>query len=854
MIPIKLSLSGFLSYQNPATLNFADFDVACISGSNGAGKSSLLDAITWCLFGQARKKDESIINLACQKAEVTLDFYYEGNTYRVNRTNTRGKGGTVDFFVLKRESDEWAAISERTIRDTDSLISRTLKVDYDTFVNASFFLQGKADMFATQRPSDRKKILGNILGLDIWETYRDQAVKERKTLEIDLGRVDNRLAEIASELEEEPARISHLNEVTSQKIKMESQLKTMQEIKSSAEKLTSANKEQKNTLRILEEQIERDETEIKNLDKKKGERESRLINFQQQLVNSEEVKTQYQEWRSLREKLTSLDELARQFNDLKNQLNTINHDIEIKKTGFENKLIAIKEQEDKLITNEATLPELISKAAEAEHEIYNMQEEINQRDDLEQDLRAQRDYRSNLEAINATLFSEANKLRTRIDTLSVSEEAKCPMCDQDLSEQDRQALIRSLEEEGQQIKTKYLENKTSIEESKLKENNLEQKLKNLRELENKLNTRTRELDSYQIQIKNIQSERFAFDNDQKKKMEQIKLILETKNFSLEEREKIVKVTKKIESLSYDERTHDNVRNQEGQLQEIEQKFLAMQTAEISIPPLESEVESYSERKKQIEKGLNKKRDQRDKLASVITKSEGQIPNMEILENELSNTQIEFNRLSEELGSAKQKVTILKDLRTNQKRFKEEKTSLATEIEEIKILEKSFGKEGVPALLIEQAIPEIESQANIILGRLSNNTMTIRLATQRDYKDIKREDKKETLDINISDGSGERDYELYSGGEAFRVNFAIRLALSRVLSQRSGARLQTLVIDEGFGNQDAQGIQRLVETINLVKQDFKKILVITHMEELKDQFPSRIEIEKTDRGSQIKVTY
>ena len=63
-----------------------------------------------------------------------------------------------------------------------------------------------------------------------------------------------------------------------------------------------------------------------------------------------------------------------------------------------------------------------------------------------------------------------------------------------------------------------------------------------------------------------------------------------------------------------------------------------------------------------------------------------------------------------------------------------------------------------------------------------------------------------------------------GDVAFRVNFAIRLALSRMLSHRAGARLQTLVIDEGFGNQDAEGRLRLVEAINLVRHDFEKILI------------------------------
>jgi exonuclease SbcC len=155
-------------------------------------------------------------------------------------------------------------------------------------------------------------------------------------------------------------------------------------------------------------------------------------------------------------------------------------------------------------------------------------------------------------------------------------------------------------------------------------------------------------------------------------------------------------------------------------------------------------------------------------------------------------------------------------------------------------------------LIEQALPEIESKANETLARLSNGMMSVQFVTQTKYKDKTRNDLKETLDIRISDGAGTRDYEMFSGGEAFRVNFAIRLALSEVLAQRAGARLQTLVIDEGFGSQDAQGRQRLIEAINLVRNDFAKILVITHIDELKDQFPNRIEVEKSDAGSVIKV--
>lgn len=73
-----------------------------------------------------------------------------------------------------------------------------------------------------------------------------------------------------------------------------------------------------------------------------------------------------------------------------------------------------------------------------------------------------------------------------------------------------------------------------------------------------------------------------------------------------------------------------------------------------------------------------------------------------------------------------------------------------------------------------------------------------------------------------------------------------------MAQRAGARLQTLVIDEGFGNQDADGRQRLIEAINIVKDDFALVLIITHIEELKEQFPARIEVSKNSVGSVVEL--
>jgi exonuclease SbcC len=214
---------------------------------------------------------------------------------------------------------------------------------------------------------------------------------------------------------------------------------------------------------------------------------------------------------------------------------------------------------------------------------------------------------------------------------------------------------------------------------------------------------------------------------------------------------------------------------------------------------------------------------------------------------LREEQIAANR---RVGAAQQRLDVLENLRQRRQSFNEERAQLTQLIQRLKLLEKACGRDGVQALLIEQALPEIEDHANELLDRLTNGDMRVRFETQRALKS--REGLAETLDIRIIDSAGERPYANFSGGEQFRVNFAIRLALSQILAKRAGARLQTLVIDEGFGSQDPNGRQRLIEAINTIQDDFACILVITHIDELRDAFPTRIEVVKNITGSTLSV--
>jgi exonuclease SbcC len=308
----------------------------------------------------------------------------------------------------------------------------------------------------------------------------------------------------------------------------------------------------------------------------------------------------------------------------------------------------------------------------------------------------------------------------------------------------------------------------------------------------------------------------------------------------------------MKALGYDLEAHEKLRLTEQSGREAELQFQALGQAQGALAPIEQHIVDLEAQLEAQKTESQKLTEEHDATAAALAAAEATMPNLDEAETALHDKREEENRKRLEVGAAEQKVTVLETQKERKAQLLEERESISRRIGELKQLEGAFGKSGVPALLIEQALPELEQTANELLSRLTNDRMTLSFQTQREYKDSKRGDRKETLDLVISDSVGERDYEMFSGGEAFRVNFSIRLALSKVLAQRAGARLQTLVIDEGFSSQDAQGRQRLVEAINLVRDDFEKILVITHLEELKDVFPTRIEVEKTERGSQLRV--
>lgn len=858
MIPIRLKITGFLSYHQTVEVDFSSFELACISGENGAGKSSLLDAMTWVLFGQARKKDDSLINSHpdVKAAEVVFTFQYEDQIYRIQRTLPRGKSSMLEFQIQAGEGPDgekiWRSLSEHSIRETQARILQILRLDYDTFINAAFFLQGKADQFAQQPSGRRKEILGNILGLELWETYRERAGERRKIVERELASKDGQLHEIDLELSEESVRKSRLKELEDQLEGLSASRKVQESTLERLKQLASSLKQQKILVDTQKEDLKRYVAKQDAITKRWEERKSEQESYKNLLGRADEIEQTYTNWKSQQKDLEKWEMIAEKFREREKERQSLLNQLGNEQARLEQEMKALLTEQGNLTIQEDALPGLEEEYASIQTSILTLEATLEERNKMNEGIKLAREKQIEMRSENDRLKLEMAELKDRIQNLEATDGAVCPLCGQPLSTDDRLSLIDQINDQGTIMGDRFRANKAGLDEITLQVTNLEMELSRLIPAEKELLAQTTLLTRTEERIQASRKILSEWKDNKAGRFNEIEKYLVKENFLPEIRKELAEFDRQLSSLGYDAAAHDAAKRAEINGRGSELEYHGLGAANAALKPLENEIRNLHEQMDDLVSDIEKKNTEFKQASDALTQAEEMKPDMEGAERALFDIQEQENRLNQDVGAARQKVNVLKDQRLRKKRLGLEREDLAVLIGRIKTLERAFGKDGVPALLIEQALPEIESRANDLLDRLSDGNMSVRFVTQSAYKDKKRDDLKETLDIQISDGAGVRDYEMFSGGEAFRVNFAIRLALSEVLSHRKGARLQTLVIDEGFGSQDAHGRQRLIESINAVRGDFAKILVITHLDELKDAFQTRIEVTKTENGSVVNV--
>ena len=216
MRPVRLRMEGFSSYRRPADLDFADLDLFAITGRIGAGKSSILDGITYALYGRvprlvgAREKVRPLINLGSSELRVELEFTVGADRYRVMRETTRIGRSEVRLERFDDRLKRWLAEEGRK-RNVDARVRDLLGLDFDGFTRSVLLPQGRFQEFLSGGREERRSVLSDLLQLDLYkavmrkasvqrERYRQQAIAKEASI---AGRSDatpERLEELQKEL------------------------------------------------------------------------------------------------------------------------------------------------------------------------------------------------------------------------------------------------------------------------------------------------------------------------------------------------------------------------------------------------------------------------------------------------------------------------------------------------------------------------------------------------------------------------------------------------------------------------------------------------------------------------------
>jgi exonuclease SbcC len=697
MIPVELALKNFLAYRDPGLLRFEGMHIACLAGPNGAGKSSLLDALTWALWGKARTNSpDELIHQGQKEMRVTLTFDQGGSRYRVMRQRKSGKRGAslLELQAWDPTTESWRGISEANMRGTQQKIENLLRLDYETFVNSAFLVQGRADEFTTKTPGQRKQVLANILGLSRWEVYEKRAKERISETKAGIQRLDGRLEEIEREL---ARRESHEGE--------------LKEAENGARQASEA-------LHVAEER-----------------------------------------WADIKQTRQELVSHQRQIDDLTRQI------------AAQEKEIQETERELETTQIQANTEALQAAREETHHALLEFEPLQKRQEEVNQELAALVEKSAHLEGVNRALGPETEPMKERIDILKAATEPECPTCGQALTEEHREQLVRELSEEVESRRAQYRDNRERINVLKGQVADLEGERKSLAE---QLNARPA----------------------------------------------------------------------------LEKRIGELETALAHAGQAEARVESLTQKLKRWKQEQTENQEKRHELERHADEAERQLRTASLTQADVDKLRLEKRLADERVGGARQQLAALDAFAEMRVKRLAERDRLAEALGLYQDLREAFSKRGVPAMIIETAVPELERTANDLLARMTDGRMHVRIHTQRE---IKTGELREALDIVISDELGSRPYEMYSGGEAFRINFAIRIALSRLLARRAGAQLRSLFIDEGFGTQDARGREHLIAAINSIQDDFDRILVITHIDELKDAFPARIEVTKTSHGSEFRLS-
>ena len=846
MLPTRLEMRNFLAYRAPEPISFEGVDLACLSGANGVGKSSILDAITWALWGRARaKRDEELIHLGQDEMQVQLDFEQAGARYRVIRRRARagrGSRGALDLLTWGAHSSP-RVINRGGIRRTQEQINDLLRLDFETFVHSALLQQGRADAFTLKTAAERKRVLADILGLEQWTQYETESKTRLAALNSTSDIVRHDISRIDDEIEREPQLRSDLDELTAALHTAQTQLdqasQRYEQGANAAELLRQARENKRHTERLIENSradMTLAQAEIERLDEK-------IADYQRTIEQGESIEAGYQQLVEARENQDQVMQHLTRRQALDKQIHQLEQTLADQRADLMREADILRERID---SHESVLKSADSTEVDSlQVRLQTLQSLDVQRNAANKTRQKLAGQRARVTARMSSLKTEGTALNQRLDQLQNVAGAICPLCGQALTEAHRDQTVAQLGAERDAMRETYRDCAEQIREIDQNRRSLDEQLETWAMQLKDLPALQQQLGAARQQSRNAEAAQAALKLA-KAERSQIAAQLANQDYGHEIRAQLDALKQQVET---DSASYADIKAQLESLTAYDRRRSELEFAKAGLPDARQSRDNTAQRLEKLRESLANDEKKLRTLDEEIDALKARLELDRDSREDLESRRAEVQRLREGMAISNQELNAIAAGRESKARLNQRLEALESQMSLFGELQASFGKRGVPALIIETIIPELETQANDLLARMTDGRMNLRFNTQRERVDGGLD---ETLDIDIADELGTRPYELFSGGEAFRINFAIRIALSKLLARRAGAQLRALFIDEGFGSQDEVGRSRMLDAIKAIKSDFDLVLVITHIDEIRDAFPRRLLVTKTTAGSQVTM--
>ncbi len=798
MILNTLRLANYKQYAT-LSLDFREGLVGVI-GKNGAGKSTIFDAILYCLFGRDESNKALVrSSFADPKAnvELQLDFSIGEVGYRVRR-EFRGKAMAVGADLFKND----LLVAKGVSAVNDELV-KVLHMERDAFKRSVFSGQKELSELSDSTGEARKRMVRRMLGLDTLDEVQTRVNADIRDLSSQVaGQRQNLLTDEATQMlrNEMDEREKTLTDNQLAIAIQAAQLKTLEEKYRFERQKFDEEEQRSKRFHALQRELAQVQERLAGLAVQQENLGKKIGDLQQQQASLADIRSEFAGFEAEQKNFAQLDAQRQR------QLNRDTYTSQIQTLQS-----PIRQSRDKLAAFDAALLEqenvdIALREKQAAIEKFNQQREAKVAE-----MKA-------IEAIISALQERVNDRKAKIAQLeSIGRGGECPTCFQPVLDA-YDSVLSQLDREISNIQTTE---KAALEQQLAEVIEVGKGLRGQRDDAEKVaQTHRAEL----ARLGEMARQRHAeSDNLKKLDTEVARLQVILREIGEVHFDEAAYQILKVKLATQEPRYREFLTQENYVARELPTALSALKTAETAAAEATEKTTALTTNLAAV--GYDAARYEAAKQAvtgfnETLSAQSEQVRALEKTGFELQNEQ---SRATEKL-------------RANERIL----AQISGKLEEIDLLRKLAEMLGLfKTEILEKVSPGISREASELFSRI----------TKGKYEGIRVD---ENFDFAIADGGQFYPIERFSGGEVDLANFCLRIAITKAIMELSGTgqRLEFLAFDEIFGSQDEERRLEMMLALNYLQEQFRQIYIVSHIESLKDYFPHLLEVQVAEEGSAV----